>query len=272
MSIQVGKSVVYVGVAAKQASTVQMHSWSLASPIDVSTLRAWYDLADPTSLYTDTSRTTRVSADGNAIASVADKSGQANHLTQSVAGQRPLYKVNIVNTKAAALFDGSNDCWATAAFGAELTQPNTIFVVAKAAAVGDALAHWMITGLAGASGRNDIFLQGDPSSVYTLYAGASLAAAAASNTNWHTYSGIFNGASSKGRLDGGAVLTGLDGDAGSQTLAGITIGAEFDQASDPWSGYIAEVIVYNASLSAANHDIVGRYLAAKYGLTWTAVS
>jgi hypothetical protein len=49
-------------------------------------LIAWYDLADQDTLFTDTAWTTPVTADGQTVRSIHDKSGNANHLTSSVAG------------------------------------------------------------------------------------------------------------------------------------------------------------------------------------------
>src|SRR3990167_8214181 len=99
------------------------------SPLDISGLAAWYDFSDITTLFTDSARTVPVTADGDVIGGVTDKSGSANHSTQVTSTAKPTYKTGIQNSLSAALGDGG-DWLATAAF-TELAQPNTIFVVVK---------------------------------------------------------------------------------------------------------------------------------------------
>lgn len=55
---------------------------------------AWYDPSDLSTLWKDTAGTTPVTADGDAVARIDDKSGNGRHLTQSTAGSRPLYKTS----------------------------------------------------------------------------------------------------------------------------------------------------------------------------------
>jgi hypothetical protein len=69
-------------------------------------LLVWYDFSNPALLFTDAG-TTPVSADGDLIYKANDKSGNNRHLTQSVSGQRPSYKINILNSKPIGRFWGS---------------------------------------------------------------------------------------------------------------------------------------------------------------------
>lgn len=54
----------------------------------------WYDPSDLSTLWQDTAGTTPVTADGQAVARIDDKSGNGNHLTQATAANRPLYKTS----------------------------------------------------------------------------------------------------------------------------------------------------------------------------------
>jgi hypothetical protein len=54
---------------------------------------AWYDPSDLTTLFQDTAGTTPVTAPGNTVALINDKSGNGNHATQSILASRPTYAV-----------------------------------------------------------------------------------------------------------------------------------------------------------------------------------
>jgi len=54
----------------------------------------WYDPSDLSTLWQDTAGTTAVTADGQSVARVDDKSGNGNNALQATAGNRPLYKVS----------------------------------------------------------------------------------------------------------------------------------------------------------------------------------
>ena len=68
----------------------------------------WLDAADATTMFDATSGGSLVAPDGT-VARWQDKSGNANHATQSTSGDRPLRKTNIQNGRDILRFDGSND-------------------------------------------------------------------------------------------------------------------------------------------------------------------
>lgn len=61
------------------------------SPTDL-TLTGWWDPSDISTLWQDTAGTTPVTADGDPVARIDDKSGNGRNLTQSTSTARPLYK------------------------------------------------------------------------------------------------------------------------------------------------------------------------------------
>lgn len=75
--------------------------FSLAEP------GAWYDPSDLSTLFQDDAGTTPVTAAGQAVGMIRDKSGRGNHATQATAGSRPLYQ--IVSGKPCLVFDGTDD-------------------------------------------------------------------------------------------------------------------------------------------------------------------
>lgn len=67
----------------------------------------WYDI-DPAYLYQDSAGTTPVTAPGQTVGLVLDRSGRGNHLVQGTLANRPLYQVD-GNGKGYLQFDGSDD-------------------------------------------------------------------------------------------------------------------------------------------------------------------
>jgi hypothetical protein len=67
----------------------------------------FYDPSDLSTLWQDSARTTPVTADGDPVGCIDDKSGNGNHLKQATSGKRPLYKTS--GGLHWLLFDGVDD-------------------------------------------------------------------------------------------------------------------------------------------------------------------
>src|SRR3989304_2387171 len=80
---------------------------SAFSPLDLSPV-LWLDFSDTSTLFTDSSGTIPVTADGDVIGYAADLSGNGNHATQGTLANKPLYKTGIQNGLSVARFDGSD--------------------------------------------------------------------------------------------------------------------------------------------------------------------
>lgn len=80
-------------------------SWS---PADLgANLKGWWDFSDFSRLYQDSGRTTLVTATGQTVASVTDRSGNGLHLTQPTASKEPA--VVTVGSLYGLSFDGADD-------------------------------------------------------------------------------------------------------------------------------------------------------------------
>lgn len=71
----------------------------------------WYDPSDLATLYQDAAGTIPVMSDGDPVGKILDKSGNGNHITQTVSAARPIYKTDGILHWIQ--FDGVDDCFDT---------------------------------------------------------------------------------------------------------------------------------------------------------------
>lgn len=72
----------------------------------------WFDPSDLTTLFQDDAGTVPVTTDGQAVALMRDKSGNAHHAAQTVAGSRPIFRTSAGLSWLE--FDGADDFMVTA--------------------------------------------------------------------------------------------------------------------------------------------------------------
>lgn len=94
-------------------------------------LGAWYDPSDLSTLFQDSAGTTPVTADGQSVGKIVDKSGNGNHLTASGAA-RPLYKTS--SGLSWLLFDGASNVVMTAS-GRTWAATSDFYTAVRATAV-----------------------------------------------------------------------------------------------------------------------------------------
>lgn len=167
-------------------------------------------------------------------------------------GFKPTYHTNIKNGLPAVLWNNAQFL-TTASFGT-LTQPYAVWVVFKCS---DNAATYFLTDGTTAN-RAATFLD-QANSAFAAYAG-STADVTAQDANWHILYVLFNGASSKWAIDGGAQQT---INTGTNTFDGITLGGNQAQTLS-LNGYIGEVIVQNAT--PANVPSIFTYLDARWAV------
>lgn len=179
------------------------------APIDPLTLApsAWYDPSDLATLFQDTAGTVPVTADGQAVARVNDKSGGGRHLTQATAANRPLYRTD--GTLHWLDLDGANDFLASAA-GSTIAQPDTqiaaVLFENGAASQGTIFDGGATDQIMGAEGANN----------YRMYAGSNVSGGAR-NAAAHVLFGFFSGAASTLKVDGAQIIA---ANAGTASLVG----------------------------------------------------
>lgn len=225
----------------------------LLNPTSISGLVAWYDFSDITSLWQDTGLTSAVTADGQSIKGVTDKSGGGLDLTEATAP--PTYKASIQNGRSIARFAAASSNKLTRALTPSTSQPFTVLAVAKATA----------------SAATKVIFNGNTSN-HGMFITATTGTLGLINTSnftgstdrtgaFHVFSGLFNNASSQIWTDGASEATGSIGS--SLALAGTRLGIRQD-GSSPFGGDIAEVLLYS-SMSSADRATVEAYLKARWG-------
>lgn len=233
-------------------------------PTDIAGLFAWYEFFDPASLYTDTGRTTPVASDGDTIRGVDDKSGAGNHVSNSTGAE---YKTGILNSQSVGRFAASGNKLQSAALaGGDKTQPTTIFIVAKTSSDS---AYRLFTDGVTSGKRQIINYRNGGTAHWAMMSISELQGSSTADTNFHIFAGIFNGASSKLYVGGGAADA--SGNPGTDPLGDITLGNDSTGVT-ALNGDIFAAIYYSGALSTTDLDRVGGYLATASALSWSATS
>lgn len=239
-------------------------------PTNVTGCIAWWDFSVAASnLWQDTARTTAITADGQSIAGVTDKSGTAHHASSTVSGERPLYKTAIINGKSVARFDGTDD-WLMTTITADATQ--TLFVVGKKRSAASSANQSMF----GLDSSARVLTDTDTGSGFLYSVLNTLAAQVLGGTPTNVNAVVcrWNGGSTTQMnvwLNGGT-STSFNPDDSFTTATEVVLGA--GNASPQYFGDydIGELILYNSNISLTDVNSVGAYLASKWGFTWTTAT
>lgn len=233
----------------------------------------WWDPSDITTLFQDSAGTTPVTASGQPVGRISDKSGRGNHLIQATAENRPTYTE--AGTLRYLVFDGLTDALSVASFAmtasdkamlaaAHRRSSNalTVFVehsIDEAVNAGTLLHYWDATGSIGFGARgatiNPTTATAARPAPETVVAAISLdlaganAAAALFNPTLNGAAGLFTPA---GPAPGG----------GNFGTFPLYVGARAGTLL-PFGGNMYGLIVVGGTVSAANRAKVEQYLAGK---------
>lgn len=224
-------------------------------------------------LWLDASRITGV-ADGGAVATWSDESGEGNDASQATADDQPTLQTYELNEKPVVRFDGTSDFLSIDALAAIIDGTDTPFnftVVTKRASTTNAAAVWS----AGASGgsipfhqfqfngsTNYRWLRTDDANTNVV----STLAGIAPDTNWHIHTLSFSGTLADLHIDGKEFQGSLN--TGACTFDKFSLGClGKDTNTLFFDGDIAEVVMYDRALSDQQHRRLDKYLADKYQIT-----
>lgn len=227
----------------------------ISAPTDISNCILWLDGSDAANIYTDSTLTTLVSADGDPVGGWKDKSGTGNSFIQGTSSKRPTYKTGIQNSKSCVLFDGTDDQLdkTMSSLGA-----HTVFIVARNnttttgyetlfTAGGASGFFFRVTGGGGAGGF-----------VCDLYSGGDHDSAATAVNTFVTFSATVDGA-------GGAVAYKNAASFYSSSLYSSSIYSTIGgHGSEYLNGYEAEVVAFSRVLNSTELGQMETYLKNKW--------
>lgn len=209
-------------------------------------------------------------ADGTAVSSWTDLSGNGLHATQGTGPNQPLLKTGIVNGHQVVRFDGSNDYLATSA-PAISTKVGTMAVICKMTTTQNSSP--LTNGAIASNGLS--FLTSYSGTTKQIVRGglAIDATATAADNNWD----LLIIRSTADWYDfwskGGAPIKSLTAPAAAViTPTTSTIVGSYTTSALRFKGDIAEVITKGSALSLADLNHIVDYAAARYGITTSAIT
>ena len=240
---------------AKKIALIGGGSVNNTDPSDLSTPpKSWYDssLVD----YKTQGAQEYLTFNGSAVSQWDDRSGNTNHVDQTVEADQPASTSTVPNGLRVVEFASTQLLVPQGAW--TLTQPFQYFMAVQ---WDDApnIQRYNIIDNAGTRGL--IGVQ-QTNRKYILYSGATLANAGAIGFNWSLLECLFNGASSEIVEDGVSVAS---GNAGSQNVSGgLNIGGN---GTNYFTGRIGELICLDYEADGDDTSLLNTYLSEKWGIT-----
>ncbi len=213
------------------------------SPLSLSPT-AWYDPSDMTTLFQDSAGATPVTATGQPVGRMLDKSGNGHHLIQATAGSRPTYTEG--GGFKYLVFDGAGDEMAVASIA--ITQSNSV-----ALAFEQTVASGNVIDASGA--RQIVSNSGAQISMFAGAAQPNMAAAALNTP--YVANCLFDGASSNVRLNG---TVSANQNPGTDGLSALVVG-RFN-----FNGRLHGLIIRDAPFDATDRATIDTYLGGKCGV------
>lgn len=208
-------------------------------------------------------------ANNDPVGTWPDSSSAANDFTQATAGNKPLFKTNIVNSLPVVRFDGSDDYLTRTANMMDGTDSYTIFAVIKSATIAAGSGNIFSSGISATNWY--IQFRRDTANFGNYHLKSLGLHEVATDTSgvvagaWNVVTADWDGANihiwRNGTLKDTVAVTTSYGFGTYNAVGAFDPGL----ALQPWNGDIAEVVIYNAALSASDRQEVELYLKNKYG-------
>jgi PKD repeat protein len=211
-------------------------------------------------------------ANGGAVSNWPSSSGPS--ATQAAAANRPLWynsDANLPNgrpivrfVRDPALSSDPNGDSLLADFTSSCAQPLTFFIVAYIRPVNDGNMYLFDS----RTGNNRLCLyQPTDNNKFNMYAGGDFTAVTQFTNKWILYEAQFNGASSKMYTNGTLSGSGNAGAGGITAADDLVIGRRYNDNVFELNGDIAEIILYQGTITDAERNAIGNNLGAFYGIS-----
>lgn len=204
------------------------------------------------------------------VSNWVDKSGRGNDVAQGVAGNRPTYNTNPLNSLPTLAFSDAGNTWLLNTSRADLAPNNVTMTAVARYTTEQAISFIGGRGDTGNAGYWISFLSSTPTSDFGNGTTEIRPTSGTATVNvWGVYSATYDGAHGTYYTNGTSgtplVMSGnMDYTGVTDFYIGQTTGTA---AGRTLTGDIAEVILYSTTLSTINRRRLEKYLGRKYGLT-----
>ena len=230
---------------------------------------AWYDPSDLSTLFQDSAGTTPVTASGQPVGLMLDKSGNGNHATQAISAKRPIYTEGI--GLAWLAFDGVGDFMAVADVSGMRQSIMTFFIGVDPLSLFASREDWFASGNSSSYASNN-YIFGNSSSAFQTFGRTPASKVFQGSMTANTkviVSARSDGTNINSRINGVAQTTAAL-TLGTNDTSGFTLGASKDGVvgiKNHADMNMYGLIVRGSTSSAAEIAATEAYLAAKSGVT-----
>lgn len=233
------------------------------TPRIIPSLFAWYDGSDPLGTGVPPANNTQISP-------WYDKSGNGYNATNGTGSAQPTYKSNILGGNGVINFDGSDDTLTMPSGVYSLANGNnTAFVVSNTTS--DSTTQRVVYMTEGGAANSRWFVAYSTTSGNVNFnsstSNASVSATGVTKANYNIFSCYRSGTTQSISVNNAAETTNASG-ASESGVDAASIGSNGGGAGFV-IGNIAEIIIYNRALSAADIIQINRYLSNKWGIAIT---
>lgn len=258
----------------------KLGAWSPLSLFAASEVGAWYDPSDLTTMFQDSAGTTPVTADGQPVGKILDKSGRGNHATQATAASRPLYKTD--GTYHWLQFDGVDDSLITANIDFTSTTKMSVFAGLRKASDAAAGQYFETSTDAAAANPGALRLSAPTAAAAENYGGLFSGATALSSGSYSGFPALVKNVVTTLINCAASGFTNIFTTRINQTVATPSVGANGDSAAnfgnypaffgsrnglERFNGNIYSLIVRGALSTADEITATETWVAAKTGVT-----
>jgi len=237
--------------------------FSIADLFASSEQGAWYDPSDLSTLFQDSAGTTPVTASGQPVGKMLDKSGNGNHATQAIYAKRPIYTEG--SGLAWLAFDGVDDAMGGPGLGVTSSALTTLYSATQSGGGAVDLifgventANNRFQNFTDSSGARRTGIKGGGESAYPTYGDSSVNQIAGAVWNGSNVQNYINGAASGATSSFSGSIDLTDGT--------VYIGKS-PSFSNRFTGIFRGGLLINRELSAEEVINFSAYLAAKSGVT-----